>query len=90
MITAQEYRDVIDSNGGHKEYSPKEDNYFIVYDHRISLYCMYCINDRCQAPERIYMTKEVATRVTNHLNAEIIKESYAHKSWKTKSIPSYD
>jgi hypothetical protein len=77
-ISYEDYKSIINQCGGPKQFDPNDNNYFIVYEHNIELYNYYTVNDRCQAPERIYMTKEVAHKVMSVLNLHLLK-SYSNK-----------
>jgi hypothetical protein len=77
MIEYEEYKKLVNLCGGSRPFnsSPKEDNYFVYFDHRIELYNVATVNDRCQAPERLYMDLDIAYMVRNQLNAELIRRS---------------
>lgn len=76
MITYQEYKQLVEACGGSRPFNskPKEDNYFVYFDHRIELYNVATVNDRCEAPERLYMDSDVAYKVRNELNARRLNE----------------
>lgn len=61
--------------GGSRPFNskPKEDNYFVYFDHRIGLYNVATVNDQCEAPERLYMDLDVAYKVRNELNSQLLK-----------------
>ena len=74
MIAYDEYKALVDSLGGSRPFDsrPKEDNYFVYFDHRIELYNVATVNDRCQAPERLYMDSDIAYAVRNELNRRLL------------------
>jgi hypothetical protein len=71
IIDKETYEKIVKECGGSRPFnpSPKEDNYFVYFDHSITLYNVATLNDRCQAPERLYMDFDVAIKVRNTLNS---------------------
>lgn len=69
-----EYRDIIDNNGGAKQYEVDGNNYFVVLNHRNNKFCYFTVNDGFEAPERVYMDLETAKKVTEYLNSIHIGE----------------
>ena len=70
IINYENYRELVNNCGGSRPFNPapREDNYFVYFDHRIELYNVATVNDRCQAPERLYMDSDVAYNVRDKLN----------------------
>lgn len=68
------YKALVEASGGSRAFNPSKDNYFVYYDHRICLWNTTTVNDKCEAPERLYMDFEVALKVQTELNCRILKE----------------
>lgn len=77
MIPYNEYAKLVHEMGGSRPFNsrPREDNYFVYFDHRIELYNVATVNDRCEAPERLYMDMVVAYSVRNELNRRLLDET---------------
>ena len=80
MITIVDYsvfKEVVDSCGGSRPFDSRSgmDNFFVYFDHRVELYNVATVNDRCQAPERLYMNHDVAYKVRNTLNNQLLSDS---------------
>ena len=71
----EQYSKLVDTCGGAKPFDPKGDNWFVVYGHMIGLYVEFTVNDGYEAPERIYMTHETASKVRLALNTMILKHN---------------
>jgi hypothetical protein len=72
MISYEEYVKVVNKFGGSRPFDIKGNNYFVVFEHSIQLYNFYTVNDKCQAPERLYLSLEVAQKVITYLNSELM------------------
>ena len=71
IITPHELEDVIIDCGGIKAYDPYESNWFIVLNTRTDRYTCFTVNDTFQAPERLYMTEDVARATVSMLNKDL-------------------
>lgn len=74
IISPERYAEIVKFSGGSRPFDPKlgANNFFVYFDHRIELYNYATVNDRCQAPERLYMDLEVAIAVQQYLNHMIM------------------
>lgn len=77
LIDYNSYFRLVERLGGSRPFDskPREDNYFVYFDHSIELYNVATVNDRCEAPERLYMDVDVAYAVRNELNRRLLRET---------------
>jgi hypothetical protein len=76
MIDYEQFKQIVNHCGGSRPFNSAKnaDNFFVYLDHNIGLYNFATVNDRCQAPERLYMDAQVALDVRNLLNDLILKQ----------------
>lgn len=75
LINYKDYFRLVERLGGSRPFNskPREDNYYVYFDHSIELYNFATVNDRCEAPERLYMDVDVAVAVRNELNRGLLR-----------------
>lgn len=67
----EHYENIVEECGGSRPFDLTKSNYFVVYSHRTEKFQYFTVNDGYEAPERFYMTKEVAEKVVDKLNSEL-------------------